>query len=232
MMSDLDDRIRRLLGGPPGVGSLPAAVGSPVQAAAPRDGDLIRVLFNCSAKVRPFVVVTELHGEPHKWADWLTMLRNEEVPQSAGGYGGGPVSSPASLGSFSFDVGDWPGCPHCGARENLAHNASGFWLCTACGGGMNCLGSDRRGQFHCACGRVVTGGFTPRKFFDVHGSRSSAASAPPLQSPRSSAAVPRPAPLASRLPPPRPPVARGPQFQPCDPSMWGTPRNVPKIGKR
>jgi len=221
---DLDARVRRLLAGPSGAGNLPAR-----QSAAPRNSDLIRVLFNCAAHVEPFVVVTELHGEPHEWADWLTMLSNEVVAQ-AGGYGG-PVSPPASLGSFSFDLGNWPGCPHCGARENREHGIGGFWRCGECGG-FNCLGPDRRGRFHCACGVVVTGGFEPCKFFEVHGSRSMAASAPPLQSPRPSAAVPRPAPLASRLPPPRPPVARGPQFQPCDPSMWGAPRNLPKIGKR
>ena len=209
---DLDARVRRLLAGRPSAGNVPAR-----QSAAPRNGDLIRVVFNCSAYVRPFVVVTELHGEPDKWDDWLMMLRSEELPQSAGGYGG-PVSLPASLGSFSFHVGDWPGCPHCGARENLAHDTSGFWLCTACGG-MNCLGTDRRGQFHCACGLIVTGGFTPGKSFDVHGSRSGAAASPPstplLRSP-TAGARPRPsAPpwgcgfAAARRAPPPPPVKTG-----------------------
>ena len=109
-MSDPLARARQLLARPelPQRSALPAVPG---RAPGPA---LIRYLMNCSVHVRPFVVVAEAHG------DRLKMLRNETAP--AVGHSNGPVSSVPSLGSFAFDPGDWPGCPHCGTRDNPAHN--------------------------------------------------------------------------------------------------------------
>jgi hypothetical protein len=201
MSKSLDDEVNRLLAGR--VGSALA----PLRSAAPSGPELIGLPMNCSVHVLPFVVVNEPDG------DTLRMLRNE-VPQAVAGGGryAGPVVSAASLGSFRFDWHSWPGCPHCGTRENPAHDAAGFWLCTGCGS-FNCVGADRQGRFRCRCGRIVTGNFSRQAFFDVSGSRIAAAaspvpSTPPLCLP-TAAALPRPSAApwvcgfaASRRPPP------------------------------
>jgi hypothetical protein len=156
----------------PRIAGLPAVRGGP---------ELIRYLMNCSAYVRPFVVVAEAHG------DRLRMRRNEVV--QAGSYGGAPVSA-AALGSFSFDAADWPGCPHCGARDNPAHDLRTFWMCSSCGG-FNCAGTDRLGSFRCACGNITSGGFYSVEKFAVRGVRA-AASATPRAAPSPAGAI-RPA---------------------------------------
>ncbi|MGA8494381.1 MAG: hypothetical protein WB764_02790, partial [Xanthobacteraceae bacterium] len=149
MNDELEERARRLLAG-----------GFPVRQAAPGP-QLIGFAMNCSARPRPFVVVCEAVD-----GDRLQMLRNEIA--QGGSRDGGPVASPASLGSFRIDHDQWPGCPHCGARVNTARNMGGFWRCGRCGG-FNCVGSDEQGRFHCACGRIVVDGFTSETFFEVHG---------------------------------------------------------------
>jgi hypothetical protein len=176
-MDSLQERARRLLAGRPGAVNL--------SQAAPAPGpQLIRFAMNCSVTVRPFLVVAEAHG------DRLRMRRNELL-QAGGRNSGGPVAAVPSLGSFSFDAADWPGCPHCGARDNPAYDLNTFWMCARCGG-FNCAGNDRRGVFRCACGHAHAGGFYRQEFFDVRGARTAAA-ASPLARPASSASGSLPA---------------------------------------
>jgi hypothetical protein len=163
MSDDLEMRAWRLLNG--SAGSLPARVNA---SSGPQ---IIRIAFNCSVRPRAFVVVTERHG------DTLHMLRNE-VAQ--GGSYSGPVTAPAILGSFRFDRTIWPGCPHCGTRENIRYNVCGFWTCNDCGG-FNCPGHGRWGGFHCSCGRVATS-FVRHEFFTVRGTAQAAAEAPRVSS--------------------------------------------------
>lgn len=194
-MSDILARARQLVARP----ELPRNSGLPaVRAPGP---ELIRYVKNCSVHVRPFLVVAEAHG------DRLRMRRNETMP-AGGRNSGGPVSSPPSLGSFSFDPGDWPGCPHCGARDNPAHNLTIFWRCGGCGG-FNCAG-DRGGSFHCACGVVATWFETVEKF-EVRGVRGSAGATPPRPAAPSPASVIRPAPFVAPAPSPYR-VAPGPSL--------------------
>jgi hypothetical protein len=203
-MNPLDERERRLLAGR--VGSAVA----PLRPAVPSDPELIAFPMNCSVHVLPFVVVSAPNG------DTLRMVRNE-VPQAAavGRHYAGPVVSPESLGSFRFDWQQWPGCPHCGIRENPAQNVTAFWFCGC--GSFNCVGSDRQGRFRCRCGQVTRGPFFQQAFFDVSGSRLAAAASPASSTPpgraSTAAALPRPSRpsteppwecgFASRPPPPR-----------------------------
>jgi hypothetical protein len=183
-MTDALTRARQLLAR----SELPRTAGLPaVRAPGP---ELIRYVKNCSVHVRPFLVVAEAHG------DRLRMRRNEPMP-GGGGNSGGPVSSVPSLGSFSFDAADWAGCPHCGARDNPAHNLHAFWMCGGCGG-FNCTG-DRGGYWRCACGTVATS-FTTVEKFEVRGMRGAVGATPPRASP---APAMRPAPFVAPAPAPR-----------------------------
>jgi hypothetical protein len=196
-MTDALTRARQLLARP----ELARNTGLPAVPDRAPGPELVRYVMNCSVHVRPFLVVAERHG------DRLRMRRNETVP--AGGRGGGPA--PPSLGSFSFDAADWPGCPHCGARDNPAHNMHAFWGCSSCGG-FNCTG-DSGGYWRCACGVVATSFYTVEKF-EVRGMRGAQGATPPRSAP--SPAM-RPAPFVAPAPAPRfsgPSLPASPQVPP------------------
>ena len=198
-MSDALSRYKQLVAR----SELPQRAGLPAVPGRAPGSELIRYAMGCSVYGWPFVVVAEAHG------DRLKMLRNEPA---GGRNNGGPVSPPPSLGSFSFDASAWQGCPHCGARDNPAHNLSTFWRCNSCGG-FNCAG-DNRGSWRCACGNIATSFYTVEKF-EVYGTRAGGAT-PPRAAPTPAGAI-RPAPFVAPAAAPR--FSPGPSLPPTPPSL-------------
>ena len=135
------------------------SAGTARSAPAP---ELIQIPIWCSVTGRAFVAVAERQG------DVLVIIRNA-MPSTGTGSGGG-AAPPRLLGSFGFADGGWPGCPHCGAKDNPAHHLGMFWVCIlpGCHSAIHCAG-DHRGKFRCACGKVEARTFQVVVSVDVHG---------------------------------------------------------------
>jgi hypothetical protein len=160
--------------------------------------EILRFPMWCSVSHQAFVVVAERQG------DTLRMLRNELPAGRSAGSGGGLPPMPA-LGTFKIVDGGWPGCPHCGAKNNAADRLWLFWACygESCGAPIHCAG-ERNGISICACGKAAARFFTVAERFVV---RHAAAPTPTATAPYAPAAmapyVPEtriaPAPAAGRL---------------------------------
>lgn len=164
----------------------------------PTGPEIIRFEMWCSVTGRSFVVLAERHAN-------TLLMKSNEPPAATGEAGHGP--SPTALGSFSLDCHrDWPGCPHCGAREGFG-GLRLAWVCArrGCGSPIHCCGN-RDGRYRCACGIVEERSFVTVPAVPVHGAsspsstlgaRTQRASTTPALAPASKGALPPPSP---RLP--------------------------------
>jgi hypothetical protein len=107
----------------------------------------------CGIYKRHFLVAAEQRGNV------VSLIKNYAMPAVLSGVAELPdwYCTATNINTAA----SWRGCPFCGAYDTSRSGGSfAVWLCLRCkqhgNPGLNCVGRDANGHYHCSCGYVVT----------------------------------------------------------------------------